>query len=227
MKACPAGCETAGQAFFSLSPFFPSGQGYGFIPPNRRFMRMKTAVPCRKRQRKSIFTTGLQKEIPIFVRQSKKRQPMKAQDYSPILEEAGIRPTSTRLLIYEAIAGTKDTFSLGSLEEQLQSVDKSVIFRTLTLFHEHRLIHSVDDGSGSLKYCLCHNHGHCKEKEEHCHFYCECCGKTYCLSKDMIPPVDIPEGFIARKMNYIIKGTCAECSKRLTAHCPDKGKPFR
>ena len=110
----------------------------------------------------------------------------KAQDYSSILEETGIRPTSTRLLIYEAIAGTKDTFSLGSLEAQLQSIDKSVIFRTLTLFHEHRLIHSVDDGSGSLKYCLCHNHGHCTNEEEHCHFYCECCGKTYCLFDDIM-----------------------------------------
>ena len=151
-----------------------------------------------------------------------------AQDYSSILEETGIRPTSTRLLIYEAIAGTKDTFSLGSLEAQLQSIDKSVIFRTLTLFHEHRLIHSVDDGSGSLKYCLCHNHGHCTNEEEHCHFYCECCGKTYCLDQDLIPHVDIPEGFIARKVNYIVKGTCAECAKHVSpTRCPNKGKPSR
>ena len=74
---------------------------------------------------------------------------MKTEDYTPILESAGIRPTSTRLLIYEAIARNSDTFSLSTLEKQLDSIDKSVIFRTLVLFHEHHLIHSVDDGSGT------------------------------------------------------------------------------
>lgn len=41
---------------------------------------------------------------------------MKTEDYATILETAGIRPTSTRLLIYEAIASQTDTFSLGTLE---------------------------------------------------------------------------------------------------------------
>lgn len=139
---------------------------------------------------------------------------MKTEDYSPILEGAGIRPTSTRLLIYEAISRMSDTFSLTSLEDELQSVDKSVIFRTLTLFHERRLIHSVDDGSGLHKFCLCHNHGHCSQEEAHCHFYCESCQKTYCLNEDSIPPIDIPEGFIAYTVNYIVKGICAECAKK-------------
>ncbi|MDM8207871.1 transcriptional repressor [Bacteroides gallinaceum] len=139
---------------------------------------------------------------------------MKAEHYIPILEDAGIRPTSTRLLIYDAIYKKSDTFSLTSLEDELQSIDKSVIFRTLSLFHERHLIHSVDDGSGLHKYCLCHNHGHCSSEEAHCHFFCEKCRKTYCLSEDSIPPVHIPEGFIANKTNYIVKGICAQCAKK-------------
>lgn len=139
---------------------------------------------------------------------------MKTEDYTPILESAGIRPTSTRLLIYEAIARNSDTFSLSTLERQLDSIDKSVIFRTLVLFHEHHLIHSVDDGSGSHKYCICHNHGHCHEEEAHCHFYCEICQNTYCLNEDLIPYIDLPEGFIARKVNYIVKGICAKCAAK-------------
>ena len=39
---------------------------------------------------------------------------MKKQVCSTILEEAGIRLTSSRLLIYEAISEEEDTFSLGS-----------------------------------------------------------------------------------------------------------------
>ena len=143
---------------------------------------------------------------------------MKAEHYIPILEDAGIRPTSTRLLIYDAICKKSDTFSLTSLEDELQSIDKSVIFRTLSLFHERHLIHSVDAGSGRHKYCLCHNHGHCSSEEAHCHFFCEKCRKTYCLSEDSIPPVHIPEGFIANKTNYIVKGICAQCAKKTSQH---------
>ena len=30
----------------------------------------------------------------------------------------------------------------------------------------------------------------------------------------MIPAVKIPEGFSVRKVNYIMKGICAECAKK-------------
>ena len=52
--------------------------------------------------------------------------------------------------------------------------DKLTIFRTLVLFLEHHLIHSVEDESGSLKYCVLkkninfainHTSGLFKEKE--------------------------------------------------------------
>ncbi|WP_462355944.1 hypothetical protein [Phocaeicola coprophilus] len=58
---------------------------------------------------------------------------MNAKDCCDILTQAGIRPTSTRILVYEAIAEEKNTFSLGDLEERLPSIDKSGLFRTLTL----------------------------------------------------------------------------------------------
>ena len=65
--------------------------------------------------------------------------------------------------------------SVTDLEDKLDTVDKSTIFRTLTLFLSHHLIHGVDDGSGSLKYAVCEDsrfinrvefilqvsHGHC------------------------------------------------------------------
>ena len=87
-----------------------------------------------------------------------------------ILEAVGIRPTATRVLIYKSISNLTDTFSLADIENRLISVDKSTIFRTLIIFQEHHLIHSVDDGSGSSKYWLCRNQGECQETEELFHF---------------------------------------------------------
>jgi Fur family ferric uptake transcriptional regulator len=104
------------------------------------------------------------------------------------------------------------TFSLSDLEDALPSVDKSSIFRAITLFHEHRLIHSVDDGSGSLKYCICHNGGHCNLEELHCHFYCERCKRTFCLDETHVPLASVPEGFSVRTVSYVMKGICPACS---------------
>lgn len=129
-----------------------------------------------------------------------------------ILEQAGVKPTSVRILVYKAIMEMEESFSLADLEMKLLSADRSSIFRAITLFSQHHLIHSFEDGSGSLKYCMCHNHGHCRPDEWHCHFYCEKCKKTYCLEDDAIPLVSLPEGFVAHQLNYIIKGVCRNCS---------------
>ena len=65
-----------------------------------------------------------------------------------------IKPTAMRLLILRTMMEMKRAVSVTDLEDKLDTVDKSTIFRTLTLFLSHHLIHGVDDGSGSLKYAV-------------------------------------------------------------------------
>lgn len=36
--------------------------------------------------------------------------------------------------------------------DRLVSVDKSGIFRSLVLFREHHLVHSLEDGDGGIRY---------------------------------------------------------------------------
>lgn len=139
---------------------------------------------------------------------------MDSNECTAILEKAGIKPTSVRILVYKAVMDIEESFSLADIEMKLLSVDRSSIFRALTLFAKHHLLHSFEDGSGSQKYCICHNHGNCKPDEWHCHFYCEQCKKTYCLEDDVIPPINLPKGFVPHEMNYIIKGVCDKCSAR-------------
>ena len=71
------------------------------------------------------------------------------------LEKRSIKPTSVRLLIFQTMSEFKKAFSLTDLETELETVNKSTIFRTLTLFHDNLLIHTIDDGSGSMKYSIC------------------------------------------------------------------------
>lgn len=125
-----------------------------------------------------------------------------------------IKPTAIRLLILRTMMQHKEAFSLLDLENDLDTVDKSTIYRTITLFLTHHLIHAIDDGSGSLKYAVCSNDCNCEVDDLHTHFYCEKCHRTFCLKSIHIPMVTLPQGFTVNSVNYVLKGLCADCAGR-------------
>lgn len=137
---------------------------------------------------------------------------MNEQTYLDKLEKREIKPTAMRLLILKSMMGFRRAFSLLDLENQLDTVDKSTIFRTITLFLGHHLIHCIDDGSGSLKYAVCSNECNCSVNDLHTHFYCGKCHRTFCLKSIQVPVVQLPPGFSVQGINYVLKGLCADCS---------------
>ena len=62
---------------------------------------------------------------------------MNSQDMISRLESKGIRPTANRILVMKTLMGEQNPQSLSNLERKMVSMDKSSIFRTLTLFLEH------------------------------------------------------------------------------------------
>lgn len=123
----------------------------------------------------------------------------------------GVKPTAVRLLVFSALQMAARPVSVADLETSLQTVDKSTIFRTLTLFLEHHLIHGIEDGSGAVKYELCHGEWDCSVSDMHLHFFCERCHRTFCFKDMPIPEVDLPEGFAMHGVNFVIKGLCPDC----------------
>lgn len=134
-------------------------------------------------------------------------------DIESTLESRGVKPTAMRLLVYRALRKARHPLSLRDLEEHLVTADRSTIFRTLTLLLQHQLIHGIEDGSGALKYEICQGHDECTLQDQHSHFYCEQCHRTFCLPDIPIPIVSLPQGFTASSINYMIKGTCPQCQE--------------
>lgn len=129
------------------------------------------------------------------------------------LINVGIRVTAVRLMIWRHVRHQfTDAFSLADLEAALPTVDKSTLFRTLNLFTEAHLLHDIDDGSGSQKYCVCHldDTRHC---EGHVHLTCRLCHRTFCLPAVRIPQVPLPSGFLPEETEYVVKGVCQQCQK--------------
>ena len=141
---------------------------------------------------------------------------MEEDVYLHKLHLRGIKPTAMRLLILRAMLDTNRAVSQHDLEETLQTVDKSTIFRTVMLFMEHHLVHAVDDGSGALKYAVCSDDCTCSVSDQHVHFYCEGCHRAFCFRQQAVPMVEAPEGFVLHGVNYVLKGLCPACAAKKT-----------
>jgi Fur family ferric uptake transcriptional regulator len=128
-----------------------------------------------------------------------------------LLEEHNIKPTANRIVVVEALASSMLPQSLAELERRIQTIDKSNIFRALTLFREQHLTHAIEGGNDGTRYELCHSHSQDHDDDQHPHFYCEVCQQTYCLDGVEVPQVAVPQGFEIRSVNFMIKGVCPHC----------------
>lgn len=139
---------------------------------------------------------------------------MDSRHCEEVLLHHGIRPTAVRMLVLDAMERFSDTFTLADLEQATDGIDRSSIYRSLMLFVRQHLLHLVDDGSGSMKYCVCHNDHACRIDEMHSHFHCDACGRTLCLDHTRIPVVAYPAGFEVRQIDCLFRGLCPECSAK-------------
>ena len=144
---------------------------------------------------------------------------MEEKKYLDLLAKRDIQPTAIRILVLRTMMQAGRSVSLLDLETMLDTVDKSTIFRTLTLFLSHHLIHSIDDGTGSFKYAVCSDSCSCDVSDLHTHFHCEKCNKTFCFTNIPTPVVKLPQGFTLNSINYVLKGICRSVSRnRIRCH---------
>lgn len=139
---------------------------------------------------------------------------MNTQEVIDILESKGVKPTANRIIVLKALHEAHRPMPLKTLEEKLLSMDKSSIFRVLSLFLEHAVVHSFEDGRGLLNYELCEHRGPCRHDDYHVHFYCESCQRSFCIEDIDLQTVNLPEGFTADSVSFVVKGTCPECNAK-------------
>ncbi len=140
---------------------------------------------------------------------------MSGNENERLLERHGVRPTANRISIARELSASSRPLSMTELEDRLATIDKSNIFRTLMLFRERHLVHAIEDGSENVRYEICRSDDSdsFRDEDQHCHFYCERCHKTFCLEKIPVPEVVLPRGYEAHSVNFVIKGVCPSCGK--------------
>lgn len=126
-----------------------------------------------------------------------------------------IRLTAMRLLVARVFLGAGRPLSVLEVDSLLDTADRSTITRTLQLFLDRGAVHAIDDGSGSTRYEVCRgNHDSGLDDDEHPHFHCRGCGRTFCIDTMTVPACRLPEGYRPEHVNYVITGLCPACSGR-------------
>ncbi|TDL99663.1 MAG: transcriptional repressor [Flavobacteriaceae bacterium] len=90
--------------------------------------------------------------------------------------------------------------------------DNTTLFRTLKTFLKYKLIHTIEDGTGLIKYALCQEGCTCSPEDLHSHFHCTQCKQTFCLTDTVVPVVSLPKNFHLQEINLVLKGICDTCS---------------
>lgn len=128
------------------------------------------------------------------------------------LSQRDIKPTAMRILVLQYLMAQSKAVSLVDIERSMQKADRSTLFRTLKTFEQSKLVHSIEDGTGHLKYALCLEGCNCSPIDLHYHFHCNTCKETYCLTNVNIPTIELPKNFEMKQANMVVKGVCANCN---------------
>ncbi len=127
------------------------------------------------------------------------------------LQYKNVKPTAMRELVIEILLEQKTALSLKDLENKFAQADKSTLYRTLKTFEDKKIIHSIEDGSGSVKYAVCQDTCNCNPSDLHVHFHCTKCQKTFCLNEIPVPVINLPNSFSLESVNMLVKGLCSNC----------------
>ncbi len=124
-----------------------------------------------------------------------------------------VKPTAMRLLVMEYFETITTAISLRQIESHFDHSDMSTLYRTLKKFVEHNILHTIDDGTGTIKYAKCIEGCVCAKEDLHYHFHCLNCKKTICLTEQSIPTVKLPKNYTMSEANMVVKGVCSDCQK--------------
>lgn len=137
-------------------------------------------------------------------------------DYIRIMNEAGLKPSETRMVVLSVIGSggrpLKATEIHGLVSEK-RTMDKVTIYRILDLLVKHGLIERIGSPDNrSFFYGLAPNNLH----PAHPHFFCRMCGMARCLdpsiSKNLIGKEIAPMiPGVTETVQINISGICTDC----------------
>lgn len=129
------------------------------------------------------------------------------QNYSQILNDAGIRPSVQRVAIYSYLCQHPVHPDIETIYADLAptyvTLSKTTVYNTLKLFEEKKIVQSIKIEDDKLRFDA--------DTSNHMHFKCDKCGTITNITDNKKNTPDIPAGFTLNKVQTYIWGLCPDC----------------
>ena len=113
-----------------------------------------------------------------------------------ILRKSQLSVTESRRNILEIFIQAGSALAHHDVEEKTsERFDRVTVYRTLQVFMEKGIIHTIPTTENAVLYALCKDD--CEEghhHDNHIHFVCEDCGATTCMDYIHIPEIKLTLG---------------------------------
>lgn len=126
-----------------------------------------------------------------------------------LLRTAGVKVTSGRMRVLEALQGASQPMSHADIEALLPDADRVTLYRVLDSLVACGLALKAVDPRGVFRFSASGAH---REHQGHVHFRCTDCGGVFCLKAAPPPPPKLPRGFQLAAVEYDLRGVCARCA---------------
>lgn len=126
-----------------------------------------------------------------------------------MLMEKGIRPSLTRVMIYEYLLSHRTHPTVDEIYKELSpkapTLSKTTVYNTVKLLSKEGVIKMLTIEEQQARFDACIDH--------HGHFLCNGCGKVYDFDVDL-PCDTLPTGFTAETKEIFYTGSCDNCVKQ-------------
>ena len=130
-----------------------------------------------------------------------------------ILKKNQLSVTGSRKRILELFLNNEGALAHADIEKKAgEKFDRVTVYRTLQVFVEKGIIHSIPTADNSIRYALCKEEcaeGH--HHDNHIHFICSVCEKAICINEVNVPEVRLPDGFTPHHFEMVETGVCNDC----------------
>ncbi|KYP15769.1 transcriptional repressor [Flavihumibacter sp. CACIAM 22H1] len=132
-----------------------------------------------------------------------------------ILKKNQLSVTGSRVKILELFLDQPGALAHGDIERKTgEKFDRVTVYRTLQVFLNKGIIHSIPTADNSVLYALCKDDcGEGHHHDNHVHFVCDKCGNTVCLDEVTVPAIRLPRGYKFSQVQVVINGKCKDCTR--------------
>ncbi|MRX06249.1 transcriptional repressor [Pseudoduganella sp. FT25W] len=132
------------------------------------------------------------------------------------IRATGARVTRQRVLVLDFLLGQNKSLTHHEIQARLartahEALDSVTLYRVLEWLTENELIHRIAGADQVWRFSAGAGH----HAHEHAHFQCTKCEQVTCVTEVALPrKIKLPDGFQTQEIDFLIKGTCPNCSRK-------------